>query len=68
MKWEPIETAPKDGRQILVIDIDGQFVVVEYSVWADGTAMWEIGHGENRIYCCNRPLTHWMPLPDPPNG
>jgi hypothetical protein len=60
MEWQPIETAPKDGRLILAAHDEtyqGGVVVIswrhEYNAWAD--------------YDCDfwKP-SHWMPLPEPP--
>ena len=60
-EWQPIETAPKDGRLILAAtpratDFSGFFVVY----WS--------GPDENWLYSVGRWIkpTHWMPLPAPP--
>ena len=53
--WQPIETAPKDGRPIIVTD--GAAVY--------GSAWW---HGRDSVWldCDGCTPTHWMPLPAPP--
>lgn len=68
MNWQPIETAPKDGAWILVVDYtdDESF----------GVAYWFAGDGEYKdagwysTSCCDDITmfypTHWMPLPQPP--
>ena len=79
MKWEPIETAPKDGTAIVVasngwiravvrwMDIDSadsEWGTVEHTPdW-----QWAIEDGKNdRMYYRGwNQLTHWMPLPPPP--
>ncbi len=60
-EWQPIETAPKDGTQILVFG-HGRFAVAEFrsGEWRD---MGDIGWGG--FYSEVLP-THWMPLPAPP--
>lgn len=54
MEWQPIATAPKDGRDVLVFD-DGAITIASWfmDLWWD--------HGE----MVPEP-THWMPLPEPP--
>lgn len=56
--WQPIETAPKDGEEVLVF-----FGVVAMEVAS-------IKDGEWIVACEARPCfakpTHWMPLPAPP--
>lgn len=59
MGWQPIETAPKDGTQILVpVTIGGIMNVVS---WWSGA--WR--EGVNGMKLKNDP-THWMSLPPPP--
>ena len=60
--WLPIETAPKDGTEILVYTRSECFYVVAYDdVFS---APWRIRNDEG----LNRAVpTHWMPLPDAPN-
>jgi len=70
--WQPIETAPRDGTPLLVIE----GVVQNVAVWRDG-----IRPG----WCLKNPYsdepfmerdgdlidlspTHWMPLSPPPDG
>lgn len=73
-KWQPIETAPKDGTHILGLFDEG---VIEtwwrVNVRDDGS---EYGHEWDAITlsshgcgCCsweNDPPKAWMPLPEPP--
>lgn len=60
--WKPIETAPKDGADVLVFAHDN------YSVahWNGGE--WrDIGDmGWGGMYGDDNEPTHWMPLPAPP--
>ena len=68
-EWQPIETAPRDGTNIVLFD--GQRVSVggwvsaadqgaepgeEYLISA---GWWSLDLSDNQP-------THWMPLPDPP--
>jgi hypothetical protein len=75
MEWQPIETAPKDGSEILV-KIDSEVVVAFYSprpvcmlgpVHGGHPPGWATGRSNTTDY--NLPLdtpTHWMTLPPPP--
>ncbi len=54
--WQPIETAPKDGSQVLVWDDGAMFI----SWWNEEEHAW-IDNGP-----VQPPPTHWMPLPPPP--
>lgn len=61
MTWQPIETAPKDGTEILVFRQYeyGQTILPHYEV-----VRWEgewLYAGEYSIAA-----THWTPLPPPP--
>ena len=69
-KWQPIETAPKDGTVLLS---DGG--TVGEGFWHDGSKcrghrggegwFWETDRCELLI-ASNAHATHWMPLPSPP--
>lgn len=70
--WQPIETAPKDGRGLLLIDADAQTPEAGTGYWAYG--FWTCvdptpGEGVDRetIQAIRwvKP-THWMPLPEAP--
>jgi hypothetical protein len=62
MEWQPIETAPKDGRLSLVRKSGGD-------EWCGTfTAYWSAARGA-WFYSQDRSVatpTHWMPLPNPP--
>jgi len=65
MKWQPIETAPKDGTPILVGPTKRMGIcVASYDKDDDGLHRWLVDslHGQSNIYT----PTHWMPLPEPP--
>lgn len=68
MGWQSIETAPKDGTEILLARYDedtsyycevGQWWV---SAWAGGVGF----DGLRSLAILSFEPTHWMPLPDPP--
>lgn len=73
MKWQPIETAPKDGEILLIWIGDVDFGYCRNGKWFvinNGDYLYG-GHG--RDYACGvhdsfvyRPPTHWMPLPEAP--
>lgn len=54
-EWQPIETAPKKGRNLILILTPSKFPQVAYS-----NTWWMAGFS---VEC--KP-THWMPLPEPP--
>lgn len=68
-EWQPIETAPKDGNDILLYDkYSGPFI----GLWSDGgewladTKMLGIdGYATFTHYIDEQFITHWAPL-DPP--
>ena len=77
MEWQPIETAPKDGTLVLIYNtlnngtitsIDGKIAVARYSHQHDGLeeSLWEYGTYYSGAYLIS--ATHWMPLPQPPEG
>jgi hypothetical protein len=59
-KWQPIETAPKDGTKLLLVCADGWYFVGQWSDRANGHMNWNDGE-----YTFGN-LTHWQPLPPPP--
>lgn len=78
MNWQPIETAPKDGTKVLIVDESGNMDVAIYiEEWRerqefvrsakDGnvyrTVREDLGWWDSD-YCIGP--THWMPLPEPP--
>lgn len=78
-QWQPIETAPKDGTPILILDLDGESI--EITEWCEhfplydyepvkGTDLYRrINTQADRQGFWNgngHRATHWMPLPEPP--
>lgn len=66
--WQPIETAPKDGTAILGLckgEVGSLIMVVwwQESVWFTGWVS-----GGHRSDYEDRFVTHWVPLPTPPEG
>lgn len=75
-EWQPIETAPKDGTEIIVY---GQFageIGGVHKVPTIGVAMWDGGRTDyagfewdacgTDAYAVWWKPTHWMQLPEPP--
>ena len=68
MNWQPIETAPRDGTEILLYV---GTLCHDYGVaWWNGE-WWEMGSREcagmkDRFDVEFGAPTHWMPLPEPP--
>ena len=59
MGWQPIETAPKDGAVVVLLNDDGDIIAARF-----GTDGWWYDAGDG---CWNDAfMTHWMPLPAPP--
>lgn len=65
-KWQPIETAPRDGTEILVIDATWFNAKINQSSWKNDKFDKEHGGWWDGFSTCYRP-THWQPLPSPPN-
>ena len=69
MKWQPIETAPKDDTEILLVCLlyfsDG----TSDRMITSGQKCFTHPHDEPNMYWVNGitlPATHWMPLPKLP--
>lgn len=56
--WRPIETAPRDGTEIILCNISGSLGIGSYMPKQDS---WEITDDVWWDKC-----SHWMPLPKPP--
>lgn len=65
VQWLPIGTAPKDGTKFLAIMAGGDMAEVEFVSYDEDSSEW-------RNYAYDPPnieeadMTHWMPLPAPP--
>lgn len=70
--WQPIETAPKDGTEILVRLVRAgcpRHLVVHHCDFVEDhppiDSAWYFWTGYQFAPVQSQP-THWMPLPDPP--
>jgi hypothetical protein len=63
VEWMPIESAPKDGTEILLCTLNPVLPDIGLCYWRDDNVMtgwtWGLGHGFTNP-------THWQPLPNPP--
>lgn len=64
VKWQPIETAPKDGSPILVTAGAG-VVLVTFDEGLPDYCPWAVV-GASQISIGAVALKHWMPAPTPP--
>lgn len=60
--WRPIETAPRDGREIMVYDDD----IPEFAHWEPSTAYTAGGSWRARNGVHVFLPQYWQPLPKPP--
>lgn len=78
MTWQPIETAPRDGREILVYfagRLASTYRVGWYNLHGETTpenGLWCVDDEKNGPYPLRRynaeDATHWQPLPPPPES
>jgi hypothetical protein len=70
-QWQPIATAPKDGRVILVAKTGSKVPLPAYWNAAESNFYrhWD-GSRLDQEYALSGPWspTHWMPLPPPPEA
>lgn len=73
--WQPIETAPKDGVNILLYCPANKYDQAPTQIIAsreiiDGVSFWQVGRDSksNEPMICTDNFTHWQPLPAPPKG
>ena len=69
-EWQPIETAPKDGTEVLLwgrywSDSQGLFSRPHVGSYVENLERWQVGVSHHDYRFRVRP-THWMPLPPPP--
>ena len=67
MSWQPIETAPKDGTEFVMLDANVKTATV--GEWMIAPEWQKIRPGELLGFSGWFPLhspTHWMPLPELP--
>ena len=77
-EWQPISTAPKDGTRILVFDVSEHYgdepkgtniTVVRYVSYSKKDYRSPGGYWDSPYGPCRADnATHWMPLPNPPEG
>jgi hypothetical protein len=70
--WQPIETAPKNGSDVLLCDLHGRIHIGSFRTDLndeDGTPLWLANdHDDYSLGLASTPIsaTHWMPLTAPP--
>lgn len=69
-KWQPIETAPKDETEIIVMYMHIDTQIVHNACWLDDypAGWWSYDKSESSRVLLDDWMepTHWMPLPPPP--
>lgn len=74
-EWQPIETAPKDGKAVLICSPGNRVAVAFYGDEAFIGNGWHVtvpcmggwGSGsDTHIHWPEDQPTHWQPLPEPP--
>ena len=84
MKWQRIETAPKDGTEVLAFREDAGIFIARWGAPIDFCPDYELedldeySANSEDWFCADFDMpcrleedeapTHWMPLPDPPEG
>ena len=67
MDWQPIETAPKDGRWVLVCGGNWRVIMAWYALNPRiDRAYWKVSDEWDDYELADDQPTHWMPLPEPP--
>ena len=65
-RWQPIETAPKDGTDILVMTGETMHVVRWINIHGDFD-YWAVDDNKHGPFTLRgKAPTHWMPLPETP--
>ena len=66
-QWQPIETAPKDGTEVLLWLGQSQYPRSELGRW-DVDSPYGPTWRCRAVHFSETLMSHWMPLPDPPAG
>lgn len=73
MDWQPIETAPRDGTPVLIYG--PRYKNVTTALCDSNALHWwvvdeleDIASDDDGDGLEAMPPTHWMPLPEPPDG
>lgn len=65
--WLPIETAPKDGTRVKLLTQGGKEDIGYWSNYPRYNPDNLPGEWSTEFGNCDTPITHWMPLPEPPD-
>ena len=65
-KWQPIETAPKDGSEALYVNRFGDIQVWSYMAPTGNGWTSDWGYADGEVGVKEHFPTHWQPLPEPP--
>ena len=66
IEWQPIETAPKNGTDILVMTGETMHVVRWINIHGDFD-YWAVDDNKHGPFTLRgKAPTHWLPLPEPP--
>lgn len=70
IEWQPIETAPKDGTKIIILENTGRVQVARWCVPASSyhQADWYVSlTGSSTDDWPTLTVTHWLPIPNLPH-
>ena len=65
--WQPMATAPKDGTMVLLFVPDSAILEIVFGRYdtSGDEGDWLMDWGNERTVI-DVPVTHWMPMPEPP--
>ncbi len=70
-EWKPIETAPRDGTRFLACFLKNRYEQIFPIAWSENVYDegfgWTLDAGGSAVLMYDQ-LTHWMPLPPPPEA
>ena len=64
--WQPIETAPRDGTEILALQVDGRELTYTAVHWETMAEEWRDYSASGAAGFTPFEPQYWMPLPEPP--